>query len=125
MSVDVPIISKNICSTETNFTYGIIRDGMMCAGYMEGGRDACNGDSGGPLVCNNVLAGIISWGEGCALPRRPGVYTDVAYYVPWIEAQIQAAGGSLPGGSSSNYSPSFVLMILLLSSVLFKENFNV
>ena len=71
----------------------VIDRSMMCAGYMDGGKDACSGDSGAPLICieNNkpVLHGMVSWGYGCAKRNFPGVYTRISTYVDWISAQIK------------------------------------
>ncbi|KAF2881788.1 hypothetical protein ILUMI_24383 [Ignelater luminosus] len=63
-------------------------EGVLCAGHEQGEKDACQGDSGGPLVCNGLLTGIVSTGSGCGEPGFPGIYTDVAKYLPWIISHI-------------------------------------
>lgn len=61
---------------------------MLCAGNEGDTIDACQGDSGGPLAVqvggNWYVAGITSFGVGCATPGYPGVYTRVSRLVPWI-----------------------------------------
>ena len=66
---------------------------MICAGFPgEGGKDACQGDSGGPFVCNDngkaVIAGVVSWGNGCALPNFPGVYARTTHVLDWIKENM-------------------------------------
>lgn len=68
----------------------------MCAGFKEGGTDACHFDTGGPLACpiNGkpgvwVLAGIVSWRQKCAQPHKYGIYTNVHKIRPWIEVMIE------------------------------------
>ena len=83
-TVTVPIITKKKCHNDYSY-WGGIPAGQICAAYPEGGKDACQGDSGGPLAVNGRLAGIVSWGNGCAQPGKPGVYTEVAFYRDWIK----------------------------------------
>ena len=87
MQVSLPIINRNQCN-DPDWLDGVVTSNMICAGYAAGGKDACQGDSGGPLVCekNGVwyLQGVVSWGDGCALPNEPGIYTRVTRYVSWI-----------------------------------------
>jgi len=64
---------------------------MVCAGFPQGGIDTCQGDSGGPLYRRAtdgslIVAGITSWGYGCALDGRPGVYGNVSFFADWIRA---------------------------------------
>uniref|UniRef100_A0A8C3VQQ1 Transmembrane protease serine n=1 Tax=Catagonus wagneri TaxID=51154 RepID=A0A8C3VQQ1_9CETA len=83
----VETISTEVCNRKDVYD-GLITSGMLCAGFMEGKIDACKGDSGGPLVYDNhdiwYLVGIVSWGQSCALPKKPGVYTRVTQYRDWI-----------------------------------------
>jgi len=89
--VEVPIVADSECRS----SYGdqLLENQMICAGFRDGGKDACNGDSGGPLVCEDAngeayLCGIVSWGLGCARPYYYGVYTETAAFTNWIENNI-------------------------------------
>jgi len=92
--VDVPIVSNATCNTSYG---GEITANMICAGYAQGGKDACYGDSGGPLFVPDetgtgwVQVGVVSWGEGCALPNYYGVYARVSRYQSWIESYVGTA----------------------------------
>lgn len=111
--VQVPVMSLETCR-KSKYGSDRITDNMLCAGYVEGGKDSCQGDSGGPLhIPNNAtksyqLAGVVSWGEGCARPNAPGVYTRVTQYLDWIEERtsdsckcLAGGGGGAVGESSS------------------------
>ncbi|KAL3053188.1 hypothetical protein OYC64_005679 [Pagothenia borchgrevinki] len=123
--VSVPIVSNTQCRA----SYGaLITSNMMCAGLDEGGKDSCQGDSGGPFVRKSgsrwVQAGVVSFGQGCALANFPGVYTRVSQYESWINTQINSPDSSTQPGfvtvnatadGSSSGSTCLVPLSLLLS----------
>ncbi|XP_043238245.1 uncharacterized protein LOC122389858 [Amphibalanus amphitrite] len=95
--VVVPVISDTLCAARELYGARFAAGRMLCAGHLAGGADSCQGDSGGPLVCPGgdgrwQLAGIVSFGEGCGAALKPGVYTRVDHYVPWIRAVAQSLG---------------------------------
>ncbi|XP_020956236.1 atrial natriuretic peptide-converting enzyme isoform X6 [Sus scrofa] len=89
---EVRIISLEQC--QSYFDMKTITTRMICAGYESGTVDSCMGDSGGPLVCERpggqwTLFGLTSWGSVCfSKVLGPGVYSNVTYFVGWIERQI-------------------------------------
>ncbi|MFJ1554950.1 S1 family peptidase [Streptomyces mirabilis] len=84
----VPIVSNSSCAG----SYGseFVASDMVCAGYTNGGTDTCQGDSGGPLLIGGVLAGITSWGNGCAEAGYPGVYTRLTTFSSLVKTQINS-----------------------------------
>merc|ERR1719228_259670 len=84
MEVDVTVTTNDFC----NGVYdGDINSLHICA--MDAGKDSCQGDSGGPLIVKEngrwTLVGVVSFGNGCALPGVPGVYARVTQRFDWIK----------------------------------------
>lgn len=87
----VTTVSDSSCNTAYAVDGGISPSLMLCATGGGFTIDACQGDSGGPLVVSvggvPTLAGITSFGVGCAEAPYPGVYTEVSTFRTWILAQ--------------------------------------
>ena len=89
--VQTPYVNYATCDAN----YGLTASGYtgaesICAGQE--GIDSCQGDSGGPLVqygsdCSAVQWGVVSWGIGCAQVNQPGVYTNTANYITWLDSK--------------------------------------
>lgn len=90
-AVTVPIVSNDDASDA--YQQNITADQLAAGVLGVGGRDSCQGDSGGPLTVANssgvrVLAGIVSWGNGCADPNFPGLYARVSSFATWINQNV-------------------------------------
>lgn len=90
--VIVPIVSHEEANSDVAYD-GEVDETMLPAGYANGGKDSCQGDSGGPLVVFDaqnepVQVGVVSWGEGCALKNKYGVYSKVSSAYKWIKSII-------------------------------------
>ncbi|CAG7825632.1 unnamed protein product [Allacma fusca] len=99
--LNIPILDMEKCNhTELN----LITRRMICAGFEAGGRDACTGDSGGPLVYETPQGifeqiGIVSWGEGCARPDRPGLYSRISEFNQWINHETRLGNAKWCSGT--------------------------
>jgi hypothetical protein len=86
--VYLPLVSNETCNQPASYN-GSVYDTMLCAGYASGGKDSCQGDSGGPMMVEYAgdfySIGVVSWGEGCAMADKYGVYTRTYSYLDWIQ----------------------------------------
>jgi len=93
LELEVPIVSDAVCRSAMEVEGVTITDDMLCAGGQEG-KDSCGGDSGGPFTVevggSHTLAGVVSFGIGCARDGLYGVYAEVAKFRGWIDETITA-----------------------------------
>lgn len=131
-ATQLPLVSQGACEAVYGGTLSSqpITPRMLCAGVPGGGRDSCFGDSGGPLVVDRstpaqapgdyILAGLVSFGEGCAQAETPGVYTSIAdpsiaAFLTSRPAQTPLARGGLTshhatGGGAESVRPSLTVV---------------
>ncbi|MFD1657395.1 S1 family peptidase [Streptomyces caeni] len=93
LKATVPFVDDATC--EQAYGSDLVPGEEICAGFPQGGVDTCQGDSGGPMFRKDdtgayVQVGIVSWGQGCARPGYPGVYTEVSTFAADI---ARAASG--------------------------------
>ncbi|WP_327167928.1 serine protease [Streptomyces subrutilus] len=89
MKATVPFVSDASC--QSSYGGSLVPGEEICAGFSQGGVDTCQGDSGGPMFRRDnanawIQVGIVSWGEGCARPGYPGVYTEVSTFAAAIKS---------------------------------------
>ncbi|XP_055460488.1 serine protease 27-like [Psammomys obesus] len=124
--LQVPLIDAQTCNdyyqeNSVSSVEPVILEDMLCAGFEEGKKDACNGDSGGPLVydVNGIWmqAGVVSWGSDCAQFKKPGVYTNVSFYTSWIENTMWNSAVETKSFSPSLLGPPLSTLLLFLASL--------
>ena len=108
--VNLPVHSTKVCNQKTGSDYPECKKGnhgcwttetvQFCAGPTVTEKDSCVGDSGGPMFSikddKYYQHGIVSYGpENCG-QSAPGVYTQVASYIGWIQKQIRKNGQTPP-----------------------------
>jgi secreted trypsin-like serine protease len=98
LKATVPFVSDATCNSSSMYGGQIIPSDEICAGYVAGGVDTCQGDSGGPMFRRDsanawIQVGIVSWGDGCARPNKPGVYSQVSHFAPNIQSAAASLGG--------------------------------
>ena len=83
----IEILPNTSCSNYGSF---FNPESMLCGGLPDYSKDACQGDSGGALFYDDGgqmrVAGVTSWGNGCAKDGFPGVYARVSSAYAWINA---------------------------------------
>lgn len=91
--VDVPVVSLATANAPVAYA-GALTANMLPAGLAAGGKDSCQGDSGGPLTVpspvgpGRMLAGVVSFGDGCGQANAYGIYARVSAFRGFLLGHI-------------------------------------
>ncbi|XP_058811490.1 trypsin alpha-3-like [Topomyia yanbarensis] len=96
--IAAPIMNRDTCAALA-VHFGRIEESMVCAGVITQGPGVCASNMGTGLFCDGRVVGILSTGFGCGTANNPGVYTQLRFYLPWLQQQYQRQDIP-PAGSS-------------------------
>lgn len=87
----VRLVDPAACAAQLGSAAPATGADQICAG--SGAVESCVGDSGSPLIIEDSgrvdrVAGIVSFGSGCAVARPLTIYTRVSAYAGWIAGTI-------------------------------------
>ncbi|XP_030593683.1 granzyme K-like [Archocentrus centrarchus] len=93
-SVSVTVVDREKCNSRGYYNHRpVITSDMVCAGSNGlNNADTCQGDSGGPLLCKGQLVGVTSFGQGCGMIKKPGVYSFITEeQLKWIKKTMRSS----------------------------------
>jgi secreted trypsin-like serine protease len=119
MNVNLTLFSSLQCN------YLLDSNSQLCAGDIAGKRDTCQGDSGGGLYALDKLkqfylvAGIISYGNGCGRAGELAVYVRVSNYINWITSRLAERRIYLTNNSNKLNIKLFLTLFSLICQIIF------
>ncbi|XP_058443160.1 trypsin-1-like [Malaya genurostris] len=83
------INDRDVCNGVRPFSR--VFENMICAGNLiaaENGPAPCAASIGSGLYCNGELTGLLSFGMNCGTANNPPTFTQIRFFNPWINQQL-------------------------------------